>query len=113
MHEVGPRVTVKKIRGDVPRHEVAEWIRGRLASGEYQNPAEWRAGRFMGISEFSSACGVDQRYIRMILDGYMIKKGRRVPYDWVSYDLVDRMLQNEGTTTLDDLFPLEELDEAA
>lgn len=109
--EVGPRVLIIQKRGDVPRHFFAKWIRQRLASGEYSSEHSHN-GQFDGIIKFSYACGVDPRYVRSILLGYGYHKfngrTRRVPIDWISYASVDRMLQNEGTTTLNELFPLEE-----
>jgi hypothetical protein len=111
--EIGPRVLIQKKHGDVPRHLFARWIRQRLASGEYSvEDPERHHGQFDGITQFSAACGVHPRYVRSILLGYEYHKFktrmRRVPIDWISSSTVDRMLQNEGTTTLDDLFPLEE-----
>ncbi len=61
-----------------------------------------------GTSKAASMTGLDERQIRTIINGYFMAKGQTWASDHVDIDTVDRaLIKSGGTTTLNDLYPLD------
>jgi hypothetical protein len=97
---VGARVKTKpRFSNSVPREPLVAWMQERVR--HYEN-----------IQKFALACGVSERWLRRLLNGYEMSNGKVRPVDYVSLDKVDEILINEGSTMLWEIYPMDDADAA-
>ena len=65
-----------------------------------------KAKYYGGPGPLAKKCGVEQRYIRIIISGYTWKDKKKYPIKQVSLSYVDLCLLNEGSTRSHELYPV-------